>query len=96
MNDVLTLMEKEYPIEMEIFYKTLHLSKSGQGPGGQLNGPSKKLIMNEENINNQLIIHITLVKDSSICTLLYLNKCVLTYYFHYLIVIFNHFLSSAK
>ena len=51
INDCIEKMESLYPEEMENFLKRHNISKSGQGPGGQLNGPSIKTILKETNLN---------------------------------------------
>jgi hypothetical protein len=48
VNDALEKMENIFPQEMQVFYKRHCLNKSGQGPGGQFNGPSIKDIIKKK------------------------------------------------
>ena len=43
-NDVRECLEKHFPNDMDNFYKSLHLKKSGQAAGGKFHGPSIKCI----------------------------------------------------
>ena len=47
VNDVLSLIEKKFPQQMNSFYSFNKLSKKGQGIGGTFNGPSIKDILEE-------------------------------------------------
>ena len=50
INDCIEKMESLYTEEMNTFMKKHSISKSGTGPGGQLNGPSIKIILRETSL----------------------------------------------
>ena len=50
INDCIEKMESLYTEEMNTFMKKHSISKSGKGPGGQLNGPSIKIILRETSL----------------------------------------------
>ena len=50
INDCIKKMESLYTEEMNTFMKKHSISKSGTGPGGQLNGPSIKIILRETSL----------------------------------------------